>query len=115
MMTTTFLLQQETAAIRLTKQYHPQTDSQSECSNWKLEQYTWIFTNFHQTNWHCLLPLAQSAFNAWPNTTTKKAPFKLIMGHIPCVHQTFQITTSPPLNNHLALITQAQKDAADTL
>jgi hypothetical protein len=79
--------------------YHPQTDRQSEHSNQKLEQYMCIFTNFHQTNWCSLLPLAQFAFNAWPNTTTKKAPFKLIMGHIPCVHQTFRITTSPPLNN----------------
>jgi hypothetical protein len=79
--------------------YQPQTDSQSECSNQKLKQYMCIFTNFHQTNWHCLLPLAQFAFNTWPNTTTKKAPFKLIMGHIPCVHQMFRITTLPPLNN----------------
>jgi hypothetical protein len=69
--------------------YHPQTDGQSECSNQKLEQYTWIFTDYHQTNWSCLLPLAQFAFNAWPNTTTKKVPFELIMGHIPCTHQTF--------------------------
>jgi hypothetical protein len=51
----------------------------------------------------------------WPNATTKKAPFELIMGHIPCVHQTFRITTSPPLNNRLALIAQARKDTADAL
>jgi hypothetical protein len=69
--------------------YRPQTDGQSECSNQKLKQYTWIFTDFHQTNWCCLLPLAQFAFNAWPNATTKKAPFELIMGHIPRIHQTF--------------------------
>jgi hypothetical protein len=74
-----------------------------------------IFMDYHQTNWSCLLPLAQFAFNASPNTTTKKAPFKLIMGHIPCAHQTFSNTTSPPLNDWLALITQACKDAADAL
>jgi hypothetical protein len=79
--------------------YRPQTDGQSECSNQKLEQYTHIFTNFHQTNWRSLLPLTQFVFNSWPNTTTKKAPFELIMGHIPCIHQTFRVTTSPPLNN----------------
>jgi hypothetical protein len=95
--------------------YWPQTDRQSEQSNQKLKQYTCIFTNFHQTNWCCLLPLAQFAFNAWPNTTTKKVPFELIMGHIPQVHQTFQITMSPPLNECLALITQARKDAAKAL
>jgi hypothetical protein len=31
------------------------------------------------------------------------------------VHQTFRVTTSPPLNNQLALITQARKDTADAL
>jgi hypothetical protein len=48
--------------------YHPQTDGQSERSSQKLEQYTRIFTDYHQTNWSHLLPLAQFAFNAWPNT-----------------------------------------------
>jgi hypothetical protein len=79
--------------------YHPQTDGQSEHSNQKLEQYTQIFTDYHQTNWSCLLPLAQFAFNAWPNATTKKAPFELIMGHIPCAHQTFRNMSSPSLND----------------
>jgi hypothetical protein len=95
--------------------YRPQTDGQSERSNQKLEQYFRIFTDFHQTNWCYLLPLAQFTFNAWPNATTKKAPFELIMGHIPRVHQTFRTTTSPPLNDRLALITQARKDAAEAL
>jgi hypothetical protein len=95
--------------------YHPQTDGQSERSNQKLEQYTRIFTNYYQTNWSDLLPLAQYTFNAWPNATTKKAPFKLIMGHIPCVHQSFHTTTSPTLNDRMSLITQAQKDTANAL
>jgi hypothetical protein len=95
--------------------YQPQTDRQSECSNQKLKQYTQIFTDFHQTNWHHLLPLAQFAFNSWPNTTTKKAPFELIMDHIPRIHQNFRITTSLSLNNRLALITQARKDTAEAL
>jgi hypothetical protein len=95
--------------------YRPQTDGQSEQSNQKLEQYTRIFTNFHQNNWCRLLPLAQFTFNAWPNATTKKAPFELIMGHIPRVHQLFRITSSPPLNDRLALISQARKDAAEAM
>jgi hypothetical protein len=91
-------------------------NSQSECSNQKLEQYTHVFHELPSDQLvHSLLPLAQFAFNAWPNTTTKKAPFELIMGHIPQVHQTFRVTMSPPLNDNLALITQARKDAADTL
>ena len=63
--------------------YHPQTDGQSEHTNQRLEQYLHIFIDYHQQNWASLLPLAQYTLNAWPNGTTKKAPFKLIMGHIP--------------------------------
>ena len=66
--------------------YHPQTDGQSERTNQWLEQYLHIFSNFHQTDWACWLPLAQYTHNSWPSTTTKKAPFELIMGHIPRVH-----------------------------
>src|ERR1700744_133017 len=95
--------------------YHPQTDGQSECTNQKLEQYLRIFTNYHQNNWARLLPLAQYTFNPWPNATTKKAPFELNMGHIPKVHQLVQTTKSPPLNDRLATITQARKDAAEAL
>ena len=41
--------------------YHPQTDGQSERTNQRLEQYLWIFINYHQDNWASLLPLAQYA------------------------------------------------------
>ena len=67
--------------------YHPQTDGQSERTNQRLEQYLRIFIDYHQQNWASLLPLAQYTLNTWPNATTKKAPFELIMGHIPQVHQ----------------------------
>ena len=33
-----------------------------------------------------------------------KAPFEVIMGHIPRVHQTKRLTTSPPLNQRLETI-----------
>jgi hypothetical protein len=77
--------------------YHPQTDGRSEHANQKLEQYIRIFTDYYQKNWRWLLPLAQYTLNSWPNATTKKAPFELIMGHIPHVHQTTCTTSSPTL------------------
>ena len=78
--------------------YHPQMDGQSERTNQRLEQYLRIFINYHQNDWDQWLPLAQYTLNAWPNATTGKAPFEIIMGHIPRIHQTKRITTSPPLN-----------------
>ena len=63
--------------------YHPQTDGQSERTNQRLEQYLRIFIDYHQKDWVSWLPLAQYALNAWPNATTKKAPFETILGYIP--------------------------------
>jgi transposase InsO family protein len=73
-----------TGAIQnLSTAYRPQTDGQSEQTNQCLEQYIRIFTVFKQTNWADLLALAQYALNSWPNATTKKVPFKLLLGYIP--------------------------------
>ena len=62
-----------------------------------------------------LLPLAQYTLNAWPNATTKKAPFKLIMEHIPQVHQSACPTKSPTLEVRLQQMKQACQDAKEAL
>jgi hypothetical protein len=95
--------------------YHPQTDGQSECTNQWLEQYLRIFTNFQQSDWASWLPLAQYAHNSWPNTTTKKAPFELIMGHIPCIHQTTRTSTSPSVETRLQNVTEVRQQVAEAI
>ena len=95
--------------------YHPQTDGQLECTNQQLEQDLHIFINYHQQNWASLLPLAQYTLNVWPNTTTKKAPFELIMGYIPQVHQVVHPTKSPTLEVRLQQMKQAHQDAKEAL
>ena len=95
--------------------YHPQTDGQSERTNQQLEQYLHIFINYHQQNWASLLPLAQYTLNAWPNATTKKAPFELIMGHIPRVHQTARPFKSPTVEARIQQMKQAHQDAKEAL
>ena len=95
--------------------YHPQTDGQSERTNQQLEQYLRIFIDYHQQNWASLLPLTQYTLNAWPNTTTKKAPFKLIMGHIPRVHQTSRPFKSPTVETRMQQMKQAHQDAKEAL
>ena len=94
---------------------HPQMDGQSERTNQQLEQYLCIFIDYHQQNWAPLLPLAQYTLNVWPNTTTKKAPFKLIMGHIPRVHQSVQPFKSPTLETRMQQMKQARQDAREAL
>ena len=95
--------------------YHPQTDGQSERTNQRLEQYLRIFIDYHQQNWASLLPLAQYTLNVWPNATTKKAPFKLIMGHIPQIHQSAQPFKSPTVEARMQQLKQAGLDAKEAL
>ena len=102
-------------AQNISTPYHPQTDGQSERTNQQLEQYLRIFINYHQQNWASLLPLAQYMLNAWPNATTKKAPFKLIMGHIPQVHWATWSFKSPTLETRLQQMKQAWQDTKEAL
>ena len=95
--------------------YHPQTDGQSERTNQCLEQYLRIFIDYHQQNWASLLPLAQYTLNAWPNATTKKAPFELILGHIPRVHQTARPFKSPSVETRFQQLKQACEEAKEAL
>ena len=95
--------------------YHPQTDGQSEHTNQRLEQYLRIFINYHQQNWASLLPLMQYTLNAWPNVTTKKAPFELILGHIPRVHQTARPFKSPSIETQFQQLKQAREEAKEAL
>ena len=95
--------------------YHPQTDGQLERTNQQLEQYLWIFIDYHQQNWASLLPLTQYMLNSWPNATTKKAPFELILGHVPRVHQLARPFKSPSVENRLQLLKQAHQEAKEAL
>ena len=79
------------------------------------QQYLRIFIDYHQQNWASLLPLTQYTLNAWPNATTKKAPFKLIMGHIPRVHQSAQPFKSPTVEARIQQMKQAHQDAKEVL
>src|SRR5712671_3582730 len=67
--------------------YHPQTDGQSEKTNQHVETALRIFCNYQQSNWADFIPMVQYMLNARPSETTKKAPFELWMGYIPCAHQ----------------------------
>ena len=95
--------------------YHPQTDGQLEHTNQHLEQYLRIFIDYNQQNWALLLPLAQYTLNSWPNATTKKAPFELILGHIPRVHQTARPFRSPSVEDQLQALKQAWEEAKEAL
>ncbi len=95
--------------------YHPQTDGQLERTNQWLEQYIRIFTNYKQDDWAAWLPLAQYMHNSWPSSTTKKAPFELLMGHVPHIHQITCTAKVPSVNDRLQRIKEAWKQAQEAI
>ena len=56
--------------------------------------------------------MAQYIHNSWPNETTRKTPFELIMGHVPQIPTTSR-TTLPLINEGLEQITQARNEAKE--
>jgi len=72
-----------------------------------------MFCGTQQNNWHTWLPLAQYTKNSWPSATTKKAPFDLLVGYTPCVHQPTRSTDIPTLEKHLTNIKEAREAAQE--
>jgi hypothetical protein len=68
---------------KMSTSFHPQTDGQTERVNQIVEQYIRCFTDYGQTNWVKLLPMAQFAYNSASHEVTKTAPFKAVLGYIP--------------------------------
>src|SRR5712672_160342 len=95
--------------------YHPQTDGQSERTNQSLEQYLRLYCRTHQKDWAAWLPLAQYTQNSWPNASTKKTPYELILGYTPLAHQPIRNTTVPDINTRMQLIKDAREQAQDAL
>jgi len=93
--------------------YHPQTDGASERANQSLKQYLRMFCGTQQNNWHAWLPIAQYTKNSWPSATTKKAPFDLLVGYTPCVHQPTRSTDIPTLEKCLTNIKEAREAAQE--
>jgi len=95
--------------------YHPQTDGQSERTNQSLEQYLRLYCGTHQKDWAAWLPLAQYTRNSWPNASTKKTPYELILGYTPLAHQPVRDTTVPDIDTRMQLIKDAREQAQDAL
>lgn len=66
--------------------FHPQTDGQTERMNQTLEAYLRCFTNLEQDNWVSLLPSAEYATNSMISSTTKQAPFDLVLQWTPTMN-----------------------------
>jgi hypothetical protein len=88
--------------------YHPRTDRQSEWSNQWLEQYLHFWVNERQDDWAQYLPLAKFAHNNWPNESTYKSPFHILMGYHPRADWTETRSTIPQVTTRLEQYNEAR-------
>src|SRR6266571_8888740 len=70
-----------------------------------------MFINHQQNNWADLLPLAQYTHNLWLSATTKKTPYKLILGYTPKMHQPQRTGNMPETKERLEQILEARRAA----
>jgi transposase InsO family protein len=101
--------------LNMSTAYHPQTDGQSERTNQGLKTFIRCYCDEEQDNWHIWLPMAEFAHNQWPNATTKKAPFDLIMGYVPQIKQIKKPSPVPQLEEQLAELERIRKVAWDAM
>ena len=92
--------------------FHPWTDGQSERTNQKLEQFLRLYMNAKQDNWVHFLWLAEFAFNSWCNESTKKSPFKILMGYNPRAEWTTVSSPVPQVTHHLEQIQEGRSQAS---
>ena len=81
--------------------FHPRTNGQSERTIQKLEQFLHFYSNAKQDNWAHFLLLAEFAFNSWHNESTKKSPFKVLMGYNPKAEWTTVSSPVPQVTHQL--------------
>ena len=96
----------------LSTAYHPQTDGQSERTNQMMEGLLRIFCNHQANDWAEWLSVVQYIINSQPSSTTKKAPYKLWMGHIPRAHQVIKDLKVPNLVERQNTLETVREEAA---
>ena len=95
--------------------FHPQTDGQSERTNQWLGQYLRSFCKENQNDWVVWLPQAEFAHNQWPNETTRKTPFELLMGYNPSMHWKTGDAQTPAVEERLGKLKQVREEAMQNL
>jgi hypothetical protein len=87
--------------------------TRTERTNQSLEQYLHLFCGMQQNNWHTWLLLAQYTKNSWPSVMTKKAPYNLLIGYTPKIHQPQRKSDIPMIEEYLQNIKDAREAAQE--
>ncbi|MBW0529950.1 hypothetical protein O181_069665 [Austropuccinia psidii MF-1] len=73
-----------------------------------LEQYLWMYSSYHQDDWHTWLPLAEFAYNNAENSSTNQSPFFTIYGRNPSF-DSIHISQDSPAGNLSAKLQSVQQ------
>jgi len=68
---------------KMSTQYHPPTDGQTEQVNQVLGSYLRIFVNYDQDNWYHLLPIVKFPYNNWVTNAHNMTHFFANYGYNP--------------------------------
>ena len=67
--------------LKFTPTCHPQTNGQTEVTNWTLDALHWVLVKKNIKGWDELLPHAKFAFNRGPSNATNLSPFLVVYSH----------------------------------
>ncbi|MBW0552432.1 hypothetical protein O181_092147 [Austropuccinia psidii MF-1] len=100
----------------LSTEFHPETDGQTERVNQILEQYLWMYVNYHQDDWNTWLPLAEFAYNNAEHSPTKQSPCLTIYGRNPSFDSIHVSQDSPAgnLSTKLQSVQQVVKEKLES-
>jgi hypothetical protein len=82
--------------------FHRQSDGQTERVNQMLEQYLWIYCDYHQDDWAQLLPLAEFVYNNTQNASIRVSPFFANYRYHPSCTVTVATGSANPAADHFA-------------
>jgi 23S rRNA maturation mini-RNase III len=80
-----------------------------------MEQGLHILMSKQLQDWAKWLPIVQYTKNAWVNSTTKKTPFKLILGYMPMIQQPRRVTQLPNLEEQIKEIQHYHQEAQEAI
>ncbi|SGY57078.1 BQ5605_C006g04218 [Microbotryum silenes-dioicae] len=95
--------------------FHSESEGQTEQTNQILEHYLRHFCDYHQDDWHGLLPLAEFSYNNSFHLSIGMTPFFASRGYHPRLEVTLKETPVPDVRQRLAGFRDAQQRAQDQI
>ena len=98
--------------LKMSTEYHPQTDGETERVNQELEIYFRMFCGNNPETWKKYIPIMEFCHNQRTHSTTQRSPFYLMMGIEPRdVPLAFEPTNIPSVEERLHNLKKVRDEA----